>query len=53
MVAHVRHMYDTFNIDAIFSATRYRIEIKLPFRNDNVFVLKVLCISFNFKDLLL
>ena len=43
----------TFNTNAIISATRYQIEIKLPFRNDNVFVLKVLSISFNFKELLL
>ena len=28
------------NTNAILSATRYQIEIKLPFRNDNVFVLK-------------
>ena len=41
-----------FNTHAIISATRYQIEIKLPFRNDNVFVLKVLSISFNFKELL-
>ena len=42
-----------FNTNAIISATRYQIEIKLLFRNDNVFVLIVLSISFNFKDLLL
>ena len=42
-----------FNTHAIISATRYQIEIQLPFRNDNVFVLKVLSISFNFKGLLL
>ena len=42
-----------FNTNAIISAMRYQIEIKLPFRNDNVFVLKVLSISFNFKELLL
>ena len=38
-----------FNTNAIISATRYQIEIKLPFRNDTVFVLKVFSISFNFK----
>ena len=38
-----------FNTNAIISATRYQIEIKLPFRNDNVFDFKVLSISFNFK----
>ena len=42
-----------FNTNLIISAMRYQIEIKLPFRNDNVFVLKVLSISFNFKELLL
>ena len=42
-----------FNTNAIISATRYQIEIKLPFINDNVFALKVLSISFNFKELLL
>ena len=42
-----------FNTHAIISATHYQIEIQLPFRNDNVFVLKVLSISFNFKGLLL
>ena len=42
-----------FNTNPIISATRYQIEIKLPFRNDNVFVLKVLSISFNFQELLL
>ena len=42
-----------FNTNAIISATRYQIEIKLPFWNDNVFDLKVLSISFNFKELLL
>ena len=47
MVAHVRH------INAIISATRYQIEIKQPFMHDNVFVLKVLSISFNFKELLI
>ena len=52
MVAHVRHMYASFNTDAIISATRYQIEINLPFMNDNVFVLKVLGVSFNFKELL-
>ena len=41
----------SFNTNAIIS--RYQIEIKLPFRNDNVFVLKVLIISFNFKEMLL
>ena len=44
------HAFDT---NAIISAMRYQIEIKLPFRNDNVFVLNVLSISFNFKELLL
>ena len=42
-----------FNTNAIISATRYQIELKQPFRYDNVFVLKVLSISFNFKELLL
>ena len=42
-----------FNTNAIISVTRYQIEIKLPFRNDNAFVLKVSSISFNFKELLL
>ena len=42
-----------FNTHAIISANRYQIEIKLSFMNDNVFVLKVLSISFNFKELLL
>ena len=42
-----------FNTNAIISATRYQIEIKLPFRNDNVFDLKVLSISFSIKELLL
>ena len=42
-----------FNTNTIISATRHQIEIKLPFRNDNVFVLKVLSISFNFKELFL
>ena len=42
-----------FNTNAIISAMRYQIEIKLLFRNDNVFVLFVLSISFIFKDLLL
>ena len=42
-----------FNTNAIFSVTHYQIEIKLPFRNGNVFVLKVLSISFNFKELML
>ena len=43
----------TFDTNAIISATRYQIEIKLPFRDDNVCVLKVSSISFNFKELLL
>ena len=38
-----------FNTNAIISATRYQIEIKLPFRNDNVFVFKVLSISFQLQ----
>ena len=42
-----------FNTNAIISAKRYQIEIKLPFRNDNEFVLKDLNVSFNFKELLL
>ena len=42
-----------FNTNAIISATRYQIEIELSLRNGNVFVLKVLSISFNFKELLL
>ena len=33
----------------IFEQSLYQVEIKLPFRNDNVFVLKVLSISFNSK----
>ena len=49
MVAHVRHIMHAFNANAIISAKRYHIEINLAFRNDNVFVLKVLSISFNFK----
>ena len=40
-----------FYENAIISVTRYQIEFKLPFRNDNVFVLKVLSINFNFKEL--
>ena len=43
----------TFNTNAIILVTRYQIEIKLPFSNKNVFDLKVLSISFNFKELLL
>ena len=46
-------MLHAFNTNASISAKRYQIEIKLPFRNDTVFVLKVLSISFNFKELLL
>ena len=42
-----------FNTNAIISATRYHIDIKLHFRNDNVFDLKVLSINFNLKELLL
>ena len=42
-----------FNKNAIISATRYQIEIKLLFSNENVFVLKVLSISINFKELML
>ena len=42
-----------FNANAVISETRYQIEIKLPFRNVNVFVLKVLSMCFNFKELLL
>ena len=42
-----------FNTNAIISAARHQIEIKRPFRNDNVFVLKVFSISFNFKEQLL
>ena len=53
MVTHVRHMNACANTNAIISATRYQFEIKLPFRNGNVFVLKVLSISFNFKELLI
>ena len=45
--------YSNFDTNAIISITRYQIEIKLPFRNDNVFVLEVLSISFNFKELML
>ena len=48
----VIYMY-AFNKHAIISATRYQIEIKLTFMNDNMFVLKFLSISFNFKELLL
>ena len=43
----------SFNTNAIISATRYQIEIKLLFRNDNMFDSKVLSISFDFKELLL
>ena len=53
MVAHLRHMYACFNANVNTSATRYQIEIKLPFRNVNVLDLKVLSIIFNFKELLL
>ena len=42
---------NAFNTNAIISATRNQNEIKLPFRNDNVFVFKVFSISFNFKEL--
>ena len=42
-----------FNTNAIISAMRHQNEIKLPYRNDNVFVLKVLIISFKVKELLL
>ena len=42
-----------FITNAIISATRYQIEIKQPFIYDNVFVLKVLSISFNLKELLI
>ena len=41
-----------FNTNAIISTMRYQIKIKLPFRNENVFILKVLSINFNFKELL-
>ena len=39
-----------FKTDDIILVTCYQIEIKLPFRNENVFVLMVLSISFNFKQ---
>ena len=42
-----------FNTNAIVSAMRDQIEIKLPLRNGIVFNLKVLSISFNFKEMLL
>ena len=38
-----------FKTHFIISVTHYQIEVKLPFRNGNMFILMVLSISFRFK----
>ena len=39
------HVFKTYTF---FSVTRHKIETKLPFRNNSVFILMVLSIEFNF-----